>query len=57
MLAGLATTTGDVMPLVAAQAQSGGLGSIKPLSGHELLLVLLQFGLLLLVAESWARSR
>ncbi|MBA2752074.1 MAG: cation:proton antiporter [Actinobacteria bacterium] len=35
----------------AAQAQSGGLGSIKPLSGHELLLVLLQFGLLLLVAR------
>ncbi|MDP8976223.1 MAG: cation:proton antiporter [Actinomycetota bacterium] len=34
----------------AAQAQ-GGLGSIKPLSGHELLLVLLQFGLLLLVAR------
>lgn len=35
----------------ASQAQSGGLGSIKPLSGHELLLVLLQFGLLLLVAR------
>ena len=29
----------------------GGLGSLKPLSGHELLLVLLQFGLLLLVAR------
>jgi Kef-type K+ transport system membrane component KefB/nucleotide-binding universal stress UspA family protein len=30
----------------------GGLGSIKPLSGHELLLVFFQFGLLLLVARS-----
>jgi Kef-type K+ transport system membrane component KefB/nucleotide-binding universal stress UspA family protein len=33
-------------------ASQGGLGSIKPLSGHELLLVLLQFGLLLLVARA-----
>lgn len=30
----------------------GGLGSIKPLSGHELLLVLVQFALLLLVARA-----
>ena len=38
---------------LAAQGGSGGggLGAIKPLSGHELLLVLLQFGLLLLVAR------
>ena len=59
VLGSMALATAEVTPgggygygAPGGAAGGGGLGSIKPLSGHELLLVLLQFGLLLLVARA-----
>ncbi len=60
-LAGAEVTPGGGGPYgygpMGGGATQGGLGSIKPLSGHELLLVLVQFGLLLLVARILGEAR